>query len=228
MNANDYQAEARRTLIDAPDQPFTAGELQIILQSLAIAAAVGKVLEYVKKAICHRHGYDHRNLITLLSDVDQAMSALTYNDQDPQQLLLSGNEQMILWCALGLAGEAGEAVESASMVAHFDLFDHDDLIKELGDCDWYNAALCSLIDVGFDEPMRRNIAKLRDRYPNGYSSADSQARVDQQIPDLPWPETGDKDTCKMCGRQIVYIRPYWDHPGEIKPRHPAIPVRYRL
>lgn len=53
-------------------------------------------------------------------------------------------------------------------------------------------------------------------------------KQDQQIPDLPWAETGDKDTCKMCGRPIIFIRPYWDHPGEIKPKHPAIPVRYRL
>lgn len=37
-------------------------------------------------------------------------------------------------------------------------------------------------------------------------------------------KTGDKDMCSQCGKEIVFVGPYWDHPGEIKPRHPAIPV----
>lgn len=35
---------------------------------------------------------------------------------------------------------------------------------------------------------------------------------------------GDKSTCQMCGAEIVFVGPYWDHRGENKPRHPAIPV----
>jgi hypothetical protein len=35
---------------------------------------------------------------------------------------------------------------------------------------------------------------------------------------------GEVATCSQCGRDIVFIGPYWDHPGEIKPKHPAIPV----
>lgn len=31
-------------------------------------------------------------------------------------------------------------------------------------------------------------------------------------------------TCAQCRREIVFIGPNWDHPGEIKPRHPAIPA----
>lgn len=37
------------------------------------------------------------------------------------------------------------------------------------------------------------------------------------------PATGDKAICSMCDKPIVYVGPYWDHEGEMKPRHPAVP-----
>ena len=49
-----------------------------------------------------------------------------------------------------------------------------------------------------------------------------------QIPELPQPTIGALDVCKMCGNQIVYLDPAWDHLGESKPRHPAMPTRYAL
>lgn len=85
MNANDYQTQAARTLIAAPDNTY------------------------------------------------------------------SGDEIMLVWNALGLAGEAG-------------------------DCLWYVAALCSTLGVPMSEVMGRNIAKLRIRFPDGWSTAASIAR----------------------------------------------------
>jgi len=37
------------------------------------------------------------------------------------------------------------------------------------------------------------------------------------------PPTGQRALCTQCHQPIVYVGPYWDHPGEIKPRHIAIP-----
>jgi hypothetical protein len=39
------------------------------------------------------------------------------------------------------------------------------------------------------------------------------------------PPVGTKATCSQCGREIVFVGPYWDHQGDIKPRHIAIPVQ---
>lgn len=30
--------------------------------------------------------------------------------------------------------------------------------------------------------------------------------------------------CRMCGETIVFAGAYWDHMGENKPRHPALPA----
>jgi hypothetical protein len=37
------------------------------------------------------------------------------------------------------------------------------------------------------------------------------------------PKVGDQSACASCGNDIVFIGPYWDHVGELKPRHPAWP-----
>lgn len=93
----------------------------------------------------------------------------------------SGADIMLVWNALGLAGEAGEVADTIKKaVFHQHGIDRDALIKELGDVLWYVAALCSKLDVSMSDVMERNIAKLKRRYPDGYSSDDSKARVDNQ------------------------------------------------
>jgi hypothetical protein len=37
------------------------------------------------------------------------------------------------------------------------------------------------------------------------------------------PKLGARAVCKMCGEPIEYIGPYWQHIGEMQPRHPALP-----
>lgn len=43
---------------------------------------------------------------------------------------------------------------------------------------WYAAALCTKLGFDMGDVMQGNIAKLMRRYPDGYSSTDSQRRVD--------------------------------------------------
>jgi NTP pyrophosphatase (non-canonical NTP hydrolase) len=86
---------------------------------------------------------------------------------------------MLVWNAIGLAGEAGEVADTVKKaVFHQHGLDRDKLIKELGDVLWYVAALCTKLDVSMSDVMGRNIDKLKTRYPAGYSSAASMARVD--------------------------------------------------
>lgn len=88
---------------------------------------------------------------------------------------------MLVWNALGLAGEAGEVADTIKKaVFHQHGIDRDELIKELGDVLWYAAALCTKLNVPISEVMERNIEKLKRRYPAGYSSDASKTRVDVQ------------------------------------------------
>lgn len=97
----------------------------------------------------------------------------------------SDRDLMLMWCALGLAGEAGETVDALKKaICHQHGLDVALLRKELGDVLWYVAGLCTLLEVDLSDVMAENIAKLRARYPEGYSSARSRTRT-EGLPDAP-------------------------------------------
>ena len=94
---------------------------------------------------------------------------------------ISGTNMMIIWNAIGLAGEAGEVCDLVKKgIFHQHGIDREKMVKELGDVMWYIAALCTKLDMDLSVIMDANIRKLQTRYPDGYSSADSQRRVDAQ------------------------------------------------
>ena len=184
MDANDYQTQAARTLISEPDTTFTNEEIAIMLGALELGAKVGKVLEAVKKGICHRHGFDARVLHGLLcemaiADIDLRVTSVGANKRRDYQL--SGNDQMLIWCALGLGGEAGEVMDEISNLGNGVIdgtISPEALVKEYGDGLWYLAALCTLQGVPMSDVMQANIDKLMKRFPEGWGSEASKARVD--------------------------------------------------
>ena len=80
------------------------------------------------------------------------------------------HEQQLANAALGLAGEAGEVADMMKKhLFHQHPLDREAMVKELGDCLWYVAALATVLEVDLDEVGTRNIEKLRKRYPEGFS-----------------------------------------------------------
>lgn len=80
--------------------------------------------------------------------------------------------------ALGLAGEAGEAVDLVKKhLHHGHALDLERLKGELGDVLWYVAALADAAGLTLEEVAQHNVEKLRARYPDeGFDPARSQAR----------------------------------------------------
>lgn len=81
--------------------------------------------------------------------------------------------------ALGVAGEAGEVADLVKKhIGHGHDLDVDKLANELGDVLWYVAGLAHVLGLTMSDIAQRNIDKLQKRYPDGFSSAASIARVD--------------------------------------------------
>lgn len=90
---------------------------------------------------------------------------------------LTPSETMIIWNAVGLAGEAGEVVDylkKGIFHQHGYLVEH--VQEELGDLLWYVAGLCTQMGFSMESVMERNIDKLKQRYPGGFSVEDSIGR----------------------------------------------------
>ena len=88
-----------------------------------------------------------------------------------------GRDQRLLDATAGLAEEAGEAlglVRKHLFMRHE--LDAARLTIELGDALWCLTAAAGAIGVSLEQVAAANIAKLRKRYPTGYTDAASTKR----------------------------------------------------
>lgn len=110
-----------------------------------------------------------RNAVVLLQDAGL--------DDDALELLATYDR--LIWC-LGLAGEVGETLDLIKKhLGHGKPLDPDKLKKEFGDVRWYGAALEHSFGFASSDVAATNIAKLRARYPSGFSVAAAAAKADE-------------------------------------------------
>lgn len=70
---------------------------------------------------------------------------------------------------LGLCGESGECADILKKYLYQGHeFDRDEMAEELGDVLWYAAETSAGLGVTLEEVARRNIDKLKRRYPDGF------------------------------------------------------------
>lgn len=89
---------------------------------------------------------------------------------------LSQRDHLINGC-LGLAGEAGECADLLKKNLYQDhRAIREKLIEELGDVLWYVAETATALRVNLEDVAKGNIAKLYDRYPDGFEEEKSLFR----------------------------------------------------
>lgn len=101
--------------------------------------------------------------------------------------LLPENRDKGLNCAaLGLCGEAGEFADHVKKAQHhrlgIDAKRDEAMRKELGDVLWYIAHACNVMGWRMEDIAAGNVAKLRARYPEGFSPEASVAKRDEPKP----------------------------------------------
>lgn len=99
----------------------------------------------------------------------QTLASRTLNNKPGFQP--TDTDLMLCWTAIGLAGECGEVCDYIKKaIFHQHGFNKHKLADELGDVLWYVAALAQTAGLSLSDIMEQNIAKLKIRYPDGYSS----------------------------------------------------------
>jgi NTP pyrophosphatase (non-canonical NTP hydrolase) len=77
----------------------------------------------------------------------------------------------VLHGAIGIATESGELLDAIKKHIYYEKqLDVVNLKEELGDLMWYMALICYVHGWTFEEIQAQNIAKLRKRYPDKFTS----------------------------------------------------------
>lgn len=101
-----------------------------------------------------------------------ATASLTLNDYQRMARRTAGNKKKsdkMEEDLFGLAGEVGELCDHYKKYMHqgHDL-DYNHMAEEAGDVLWYLAEIADALGVTLEDIARRNIDKLRKRYPEGF------------------------------------------------------------
>lgn len=112
-------------------------------------------------------------------EVDKSVTNLD-GAQEPEHApdfspkVLDTDEKEIFTWGLGIAGEAGDVASCIKKTfAHNN--DQKEGIKEnLGDTLWYSAMICNFFGWNFEDVLQENIAKLKKRYPQGFTTEDAR------------------------------------------------------
>ena len=83
-------------------------------------------------------------------------------------------QDVLINAVMGLCGESGEAIDIVKKHLHQGHeLDREKLIKELGDIAWYLAEAAHALGTDLDAVFEGNIAKLKQRYPDGFDAEKS-------------------------------------------------------
>lgn len=79
-------------------------------------------------------------------------------------------KDVLINSVMGLCGEAGEAIDLVKKwLAQGHELDRAALARELGDVAWYLAEAATALEMPLEDILEANLAKLRERYPEGFS-----------------------------------------------------------
>jgi NTP pyrophosphatase (non-canonical NTP hydrolase) len=170
MDANEYQQLAARTLIDKPDRMPTELQFQLLWNALQQSIHSGVLVERLKKSICHQQdNIDEQQIVARLEEE----SCDDLNIPPPA----TEDSYMLVWNLLGLVGEVSELVdECMAAMANGKMPDATLITKEAGDCEWYLNAIATKLGIKMSDVLEHNVAKLKARYPEGYSAERSSNR----------------------------------------------------
>lgn len=133
------------------------------------AIAALKRLDGIKKALFYGREFEAKYPIQL---GHENCASLHWNwaDSKSGDAILPGTAIDIIHSILGKATESGESLELLkSTIENGNIFDSVNFHEEMFDGQWYDAIGCAATGYTFEQGQERNIAKLRERFPDKFT-----------------------------------------------------------
>ena len=95
----------------------------------------------------------------------------------PEVLARLAESARAIHAIIGKLTELGELADHYKRYVFYGKpLDRVGICEELGDGQWYDAVLCSVLDTTFAREQDRNIRKLQARFPNQFQTTDAILR----------------------------------------------------
>lgn len=163
QSANDRAANAKKEAKEAKERAESASERVRYLERKF--RDVENLNDLLMKELARRQGA-LRQVID--NDADAYQQNVLKYAPDHHDYLLN-----VIYAAMGMCGEAGEASELVKKYAYHDhAIDTEHLARELGDVLWYVSYMAHLFGYPLGKIMAMNQEKLAKRYPDGKFDAE--------------------------------------------------------
>lgn len=179
VDIEQYREDALRSCKPLAEVNF---DRALLISVLNAAVAMGDVIDYLKKTVVYGKQLDCGEMSKRLEVVaDETAHARFLTRQfHPDTEVIDVNPQL-LHAVLGLYGESGEMLAALLHQIHGEGLDVANLEEEGGDACWYILgpyvkALMELGGCDVQGMLKKNIAKLKVRFPGLFSLAASESR----------------------------------------------------
>lgn len=183
MDLKQYVTDAIRT--ESQIDKIVVNEM-LLTSTIQILIAMGNVLDQIKKHAFYQKPYDLSAIHTHMAFAYESLVTLgTLQDAE-----ILNDERVIPVDTRIFHSVVGIATESTELLEAMDLYDPDldytNLLEEFGDIDWYKAIGVDTIGGDWEDILTKNIAKLKARFPDKFTSIDAINRdldVEREILD---------------------------------------------
>lgn len=170
---NAYVENAKRT---EPSESKKVTDVTTLALALGMFISSGNVLDQLKKHTFYGKPIDEEKMKKDVDFVNGCSENLLDRHMERNTFMhyleeLPVNERLY-HAVIGIATEATELVEALK-----DGFPDDvNVLEELGDLNWYEAIAIDELEGEFSEVLKRNISKLRHRYPEKFTAENAIKR----------------------------------------------------
>lgn len=123
------------------------------------------------------------HFVSVANEFDKMKKALFYGKRHESLgvvgapvLLLGGVKADMIHGLLGKISEDGELAECILAALKGETLDVVNMAEELGDSHWYDALFANALGVTFEQLHEMNIAKLKARFPEKFTSENAEVR----------------------------------------------------
>lgn len=177
MHQKDFMAAAVITESKVPE--ITANR-RALKELLLTFANIGESLDYMKKNIFYNKPVDEQKLFEFMSvAAANIRMAITFQNHVEKETLFNDvTKSRVLHAILGIITELSEMITAVVpwLFNDAESFDKVNVLEESGDIDWYQAILVDALEGDPDLILERIVAKLKARYPEGFSNYHAQNR----------------------------------------------------